>query len=257
MTRQSDGMIERLMRQGALRRWARAAHDAESTDLPDLVNQRDTARQLRVHLDKLIHLADTRLAQPLIGTPSVSQPHGVDWAWRPELWCAPLAQQGLSPVPSKSRLGDEVTLFHDCGFCELTLRQIRNARAADQAAYGLCMDVFHFDGSYLSLSVDLPMAASLDLRRQHLIRIETIVEMEAPLKVFARLNIRHGPNTEQIVRELALNAAENQVEFDLAYSKLNEKRADRMWLDLIFEAPQMNQVVLRDLTFSRRLRAAL
>jgi hypothetical protein len=47
------------------------------------------------------------------------------------------------------------------------------------------------------------------------------------------------------------------VEFDLAYTKLNEKRVEKMWLDLIFEGPQMNQVVLRDLTFSRRKRAEL
>jgi hypothetical protein len=45
------------------------------------------------------------------------------------------------------------------------------------------------------------------------------------------------------------------VEFDLAYTKLNEKRVDSMWLDLIFEGPQMNQVTLRDLTLSRRPRA--
>ncbi len=81
--------------------------------------------------------------------------------------------------------------------------------------------------------------------------------MEKPLEIFARLNIKNGPNTEQIVRELPLGAEEVMVEFDLAYSKLNEKRVEKMWLDLIFEGPQMNQVTLRDLTFSRRPRAEL
>ena len=47
------------------------------------------------------------------------------------------------------------------------------------------------------------------------------------------------------------------VEFDLAYAKLNEERIANMWLDLIFEGPQMNQVTLRDLTFSRRPRAEM
>ena len=47
------------------------------------------------------------------------------------------------------------------------------------------------------------------------------------------------------------------VEFDLAYTKLNEKRVEKLWLDLIFEGPEMNQVTLRDLTFSRRPRAEL
>ncbi len=77
------------------------------------------------------------------------------------------------------------------------------------------------------------------------------------MEIFARLNIKHGPNTEQIVRELPLNEEQVKVEFDLAYSRLNEKRIEKIWLDLIFEAPEMNQVILRDLTFSRRRRAAL
>ena len=154
-------------------------------------------------------------------------------------------------------LGHEVTLFHDCRHSELTLRQLRNTREADLAAFGLRMDVFRFDGSYLSLAIDLPEEASRDLRRKHLIRVETIVEREKPLEIFARLNIKNGPNTEQIVRELPLHEDEIMVEFDLAYTKLNEKRVERMWLDLIFEGPQMNQVILRDLTFSRRPRAEL
>jgi hypothetical protein len=59
------------------------------------------------------------------------------------------------------------------------------------------------------------------------------------------------------VRELPLNSEEIMVEFDLAYSNLNEKRVERAWIDLIFENPQMSQLVLRDVTFSRRPRAAL
>ena len=152
---------------------------------------------------------------------------------------------------------DEVTMFHDCETSELTLRQVRNHRESDLAPYALRMDVFGFDGSFLSLVVNLPDEALEGLRKRHLIRLDTLVQMEKPLAIFARLNIKHGPNTEQIVRELPLNAEQVKVEFDLAYSRLNEKRIEKVWLDLIFEAPEMNQVVLRDLTFSRRRRAAL
>ncbi len=154
-------------------------------------------------------------------------------------------------------LGDEVTLFHDCERSELTLRQLRNRRESDLAPYGVRMDVFKFDGSFLSLVVDLPHAAVDGLRRKHLLRLDVIVEMESPLEIFARLNIKHGPNTEQVVRELPLNEEEIMVEFDLAYTNLNEKRVERAWVDLIFEGPEMNQVVLRDLTFCRYPRAEL
>ncbi|MDA7423591.1 DUF6478 family protein [Thalassococcus lentus] len=257
MGQEKQGWFERTLYSGALRRWKRAAKQAGETDLPELRRQRSMARRLKQHVDQLIQVADGRLALPLIGNQSFPRPVDADWAWRPELWCGPLPTPGMSSVESKSMLGKEVTLFHDCRHSELTLRQLRNMREADLAAYGLRMDVFKFDGSYLSLAVDLPESAGRGLIRKHLIRIETIVEMEKPLEIFARLNIKHGPNTEQVVRELPLNQEDIVVEFDLAYTKLNEKRIERIWLDLIFEGPQMNQVILRDLTFSRRKRAEL
>jgi hypothetical protein len=257
MSGEKQGWVDRALAQVALRGWTRAASRAQTTDLPELRRQRARARKLRQQLDLLIHVSESRLALPLIGNQTFPRPADADWAWRPELWCGPLSVPGMSAVPSKSMLGGEVTLFHDCAESEITLRQLRNMREADLAAYGLRLDVFRFDGSYLSLAVDLPEAASRDLRRKHLIRLETIVEMEKRLEIFARLNIKHGPNTEQVVRELPLHEDEIRIEFDLAYTKLNEKRVEKMWVDLIFEGPQMNQVVLRDLTFSRRKRAEL
>ncbi|WP_376744385.1 DUF6478 family protein [Marimonas arenosa] len=251
------GILKEMMFQASLRRWARAARRAGATDLPELRQQRQRARRLKSHLDKLIHIAESRLALPMIGSTAFPKPFDADWAWRPELWRGPLPVPGMSSVESKSMLGREVTLFHDCQRSELTLRQIRNRREADLAPFGLRLDVFNFDGSFLSLVVDLPEEAVRGLQRRHLLRVDTVVEMEKPLEIFARLNIKHGPNTEQIVRELPLGAEEVMVEFDLAYTKLNEKRVEKMWLDLIFEGPQMNQVTLRDLTFSRRPRAEL
>ncbi|MDK3017654.1 DUF6478 family protein [Pseudodonghicola flavimaris] len=250
-------ILDRLVLARVIRRWRRAAREAETAPLTTLRQQRTSARELRTHLDRLIHIADGRLALPLIGTSYFPRPHGTDWAWRPELWRGPLPVPGLSSVESRAMLGGEVTLFHDCDRSELTLRQLRNTREADLAPYGLRMDVFRFDGSFLSLVVDLPTAAAEGLTRDHILRVDTIIELEKPLEIFARLNIRHGPNTEQIVRELPLNEEEVKVEFDLAYSRLNEKRIEKIWLDLIFEAPEMNQVVIRDLTFSRRRRAAI
>jgi hypothetical protein len=154
-------------------------------------------------------------------------------------------------------LGNEITLFHDCEFSELTLRQLRNLHEEDLAPYGLRMDVFQFDGSFLSLVVDLPEGGVDGLKRTHLIRMDVIVELEKPIEIFARLNIKNGPNTEQIVRELDLNSDQTTVEFDLAYSNLNERRVEGAWIDLIFEGPEMNQVTLRDLTLSRRPRAQI
>ncbi|SHG89924.1 DUF6478 family protein [Cognatishimia maritima] len=257
MGTRSAKLWQRIMQRGVRRFWAQAAREAHETALPVLRRRRLVARQLRNQLDTLISIADGRLALPIIGSNTFPKPHGTDWAWRPTVWRESLPTKGKVAVQSKEGLGDEVTLFHDCTVSELTLRQLRNTRAKDLAPFGLRMDVFRFDGSFLSLVIDFPPEALAGLNRHYLIRMDTIVEMEKPLEIFARFNIKHGPNTEQIVRELPLHEEDIMVEFDLAYSKLNEKRIERAWVDLIFEGPEMNQVILRDVTFSRRLRAEM
>ncbi len=250
-----SGLVQRLYQKGLARYWARSAKAAATSKLSTLRGQQQKARTLRRHLNQLIAVSESRLALPLIGSNAFHKPHGTDWAWRPNLWRRPLARVGISSAVKRESLGEEVTLFHDCRVSELTLRQIRNTLEADLAPFGVRMDVFRFDGSFLSLVIELPDEAVHGLNRTHLIRLDTIVELENPLEIFARLNIKHGPNTEQIVRELPLDGKEIMVEFDLAYSKLNEKRVEKAWIDLIFEGPEMNQVILRDVTVSRRPRA--
>jgi len=257
MAQQHLGFLERMLLRRARAFWSRAARAAGTSDLSVLRLQRNEARILRHKLDELTHQADSRLALPRIGSKTFPKPAGTDWSWRPQVWRGALPVKGMSGVDTKTKLGDEVTVFHDCHISELTLRQLRNTREEDLAAFGLRMDVFKFDGSFLSLVLDLPEGATKGLLRRHLLRMEAVIEVEKPLEIFARLNVRHGPNTEQIVRELPLYDDKITVEFDLAYTKLNEKRVEAMWVDLIFEGPEMNQITLRDVTFSRNPRAEL
>lgn len=257
MARLMSGIFDLLLQRRSLRFWREQSERAERADLDVLRNIRSRARALRRNLDKVLHQADYRLALPVIGSNVIRKPLGTDWAWRPDLWKGPLPRPGYASVPGKSPINDSTTVFHDCRRSELTYRQIRNTREEDIAPFGFRMDVFRFDGSFLSLVVDLPTEAALGLKQKHVIRLDVIVEMEKPLEIFARLNIKHGPNVEQIVRELPLNEEVVMVEFDLAYTKMNEKRVEKLWIDLIFEGPEMNQIILRDVTLSRRPRAEL
>lgn len=240
-----------------MRRWSASARRAADAELSELRRDRFHARQLRSRIDELLNVAESRLALPRIGSNAFPQPPGTDWAWRPNLWRGPLKQRGMAAVESKTMVGDEVTIFHDCRISELTVRQLRNQREEDLAPFALRMDVFRFDGSFLSAVIELPADICATLLRRHLVRLDMIVELEKPLEIFARLNIRHGPNTDQVVREMPLHQNDVFVEFDLAYTKLNEKRVERMWVDLIFEGPEMNQITLRDVTFARYPRAEL
>jgi hypothetical protein len=252
-----DAWLDRALQKRMQRRWSRLAERAPAMDLDELRGLRGAARGIRRQLDRVIHEAEHRLALPVIGSNAIRKPLGTDWAWRPDLWRGPIPVPGFSSVPTKGLVCDGATVFHDCRRSELTVRQIRNTREADLAPFGFRMDVFRFDGSFLSLVLDLPAEAAQGLKLRHLVRLDVIVEMEKPLEIFARLNIKHGPNVEQIVRELPLGDEEVMVEFDMAYTKVNEKRIERLWVDLIFEGPEMNQIILRDVTLSRRPRAEL
>lgn len=244
-----------LLDKGTLRRWDRAARAAETLDPGELKRVRQKARALSLRIDKVLHVAEERLALPLPGEAGVRRPMHSDWAWRPELWRGPIKPVGFAMVETKTAIGREAKVFHDCSLSELSVRQLRNTKAEDIAAYGVRMDVFQFDGSFLSLALDLPPDGVNGLTRRHIIRLEIRVETEKPLEIFGRINVRHGPNVEQLVREFDGSEGELALEFDLAATRLNEARIERAWLDLIFEGPEMNAITLRDLTLSRRPRA--
>jgi hypothetical protein len=251
------GLNGKFLQRLTLSRWTAWAKRAEEAELSELRRMRIAARQLRIQIDRLLAIADNRLALPRIGTATFPKPSGTDWSWRPNLWNSPIPVSGIAAIETKAKIGDEVTIFHDCRESELTLRQVRNQRERDLAPYGLRMDVFGFDGSFLSLAIELPASGAQGLQKRHLLRVDARIECERPLEIFARLNVRHGPNTEQFVRELAIEDGETMVEFDLAFSKINEKRVEGIWLDLIFDNPEMSQVTIHDLTFCRHPRAGL
>lgn len=249
--------IGHLFQARFLRHWQQQAKGLETASLAELRDKRQSAARLRQHLDKVIRVADERLFHHSVAANAFPKPVGTEWAWRPALWRQKLPTPGESSVSNQTRIGEEGTLFHDCSFSELTLRQIRNTRDEDLAAFGLQMDVFKFDGSFLSLAIDLPKDAIEGLTKSHLLRVDAMLESESPLELFFRLNIKHGPNMEQIVRELPQDEKRPFVEFDMAYTQLNEKRIESGWLDVIFDKPDMNQITLRDLTFARYRRAAV
>ncbi len=252
-----DGMIGRLLHRRALARWTDAARNAQDAELAALRAQRQQARQLRTPLQELTYVADTRLALPRIGSNTFARPAGTDWAWRPQLWRGALPDRGLAPARSKDKLGHDLTVFHDCPMGEVAVRQVRNTRDDDLAPFAISVEVFSFAGSFLSLALDVPKGVCDGLRKRHLIRLAATLDREAPVKVFARLNVKHGPNTEQVLETLPDDQVETLAEFDLAHSQLNEKRVERMWIDLMFENPQMNRITLRDLNICRYPRAEM
>ncbi len=247
------GAIDRVLHGIAMRRWARAARGAAETDLSALRRQRSRARSLRQKLDDLIHVADMRTAMPRNDSEVFGPPVGTDWSCRPLLWRRPLPGRGITVQGQRTTLAEGVVVFHDSKAGEMSLRQLRNTRQEDLAAFGLRAEVFHFDGSFLSVVLDLPPEGCVGMTRRHLLRVETVIESERPVRVSLRLNVRCGPNTDQLIHHL--QPGESQVEFDLGYVEMNEKRVEAVWLDVILNMPAMNEITIRDMTICRYPRA--
>jgi hypothetical protein len=257
MAMNPNSLLGRYIQRAALARWTKSARAANNTELTTLRTLRQNARQILLPLQELSQIAETRLARPRIGSTTFPRAVGTDWSWRPMLWRAALPRRGLSPARNKAKLGDEIGIFHDCKRPEITLSQHRNLGGDDLAAYGLALEVYHFDGSFLSLVVDLPQDACVGLKKRHVLRLAAVIDREVPINIYARLNIKNGPNTEQSLLTLPAEQRETSAEFDLAYTMLNEARTEKIWIDLLFENPNMNKITIRDINICRYPRAEI
>ena len=251
--------IDRILRQRAEAQWARLSESVSGLRAGRLGYLRDEAVMLRRNLDRFLRQSDQRLAVSRADLGDVALPGGTDWRWRPEFLSAAARPSGVAAPENAVRLGESVAVWHDCPHRALVLRQVQNAGATDLAAFGLRVEVLGFGGSFLSLSIDLPQEALEGLTRDHIIRLDSVIEAESGQQIYYRLNIGNGPNTEELLRHLGGiapgQASHNVTEFDLALTQMNEKRLDKIWLDVIFEKPQMNAVTIREMILSRHLRA--
>ena len=94
-----------------------------------------------------------------------------------------------------------------------------------------------------------------NLTRHHIIGLTAAIETERPIDIYARLNLRHGPNIAQITRKFEDTSTAQPIDFDLSTTDIDETRLNRAWIDLIFEAPALNRICIQDLSLNRHPRA--
>jgi hypothetical protein len=250
-------LVERKKNILGLKRWTKLAANASSLSLEELRQLRVQARGLFHKLDAFLYAADARLALPRIGSNAMQLPALTEWSHRPEMWRAAIAPRGAVAISTRFTIGHEATAFHDCTTSEVSFQQVRNTSVGDLAPFGLMFDVFQFDGTFLSLSVDMSADACEGLSSRSILRFDCDLYSERDVKVFVRLNVQHGPNHEQMLYELDTAQDGMFTEFDIAYLPLIEQRLEKVWVDLIFENPAMNKIIVRDFALSRRPRAEL
>lgn len=252
-------LIRDLIRARTVRRWERLAEDIDRMPLANLRGMDDEARTLRRSLNRIVARSNARLDLHRPGAEPLDLPPGTAWRWRPQLMAARTSPRGIAAPESGTRLAEEAAIWHDCPERALILRQMRNSRSAELSPYGLLLEILGFSGSFLSISIDLPQAALEGLTRSRIVRLASVISVERPMNIYARLNVGHGPNTDQLLRHLGdLQPGRTTsfvTEFDMFKIEMNEKRLDKIWLDLIFEQPHMNAVRIGDLFLSHHQRA--
>ncbi|MEM8848551.1 MAG: DUF6478 family protein [Pseudomonadota bacterium] len=257
MPNRLPGLIASLRSRNAAADWQRAAEAGETVDIGALAKLAPLARDLARHAGEVARVSEMRLSGASAAQ-RIDRPPQCDWAWRPAPWAAALPPSTRAGVRGGDTLTEGVTLFHDCPLAEITLRQVQASDPGAPAPYVLEMDALGFAGSFLSLAMDLPKDGAKTLQRSHIVGLSTTVWMEREAEIFARLNIRQGPNTEQLVSELKPGERPDSpvtAEFDLGFHDIKPAKLDHAWIDLIFDKPQMNLVRIADLTLTRRPRA--
>jgi len=234
------GALARALRRRAVRRMP----------LPGLARLRNRLLAERIEDGALLTELEARIEAAAPAAP-VPRPLHADWAWRPEPWVARLAPAGLVAPESGARLADNLAVYHDCPLRETAVRQI--VGVAGPAPYALALDVFGFAGRFLSFAVDLPEAGRARLGADSILAMTAAVESCAPVATVARINLRQGPDLRSLSRGVVAGIA---AEFDLVAAGLDDRPVAAAWLDLIFEAPGLNRIVVLDLTLTRRPRAA-
>jgi hypothetical protein len=189
---------------------------------------------------------------------ALPRPLHCDWAWRAGPWREALSPPRAEAVETGSTIGTDVSLHHDGTASHVAYAQ--SARSGGMAPFALTVQSPGFDGSYLSLAVDLPAGVRNGLRQTHLIGLHLALIAARPPELFFRLNIQHGPNLTQATVAVPAELQRPDgalVEFDLAYHPFNERRVEQIWCDVILGGDALSEVTLVDACFTRRPRAAM
>jgi len=255
MSLERIGLLGRLGPGPNLKRLDRAMTAPTTVATRDLASMYGEMLSLRDRIDRMAATAERELLTRVAATDGIHRPDQCDWADRPAPWRQRIHPKGQVGVGSPLPIGGGITLFHDAVHADISLRQDRVPVGIVGPNFGLVLEVYRFDGSFLSLVQDLPEPALRGLTLNHLVGVQLRITREQPIEIYARLNVQHGPNLEQIVRQFSFDGDHGAAEFDLAYTNINEKRLEKAWLDLILEGPEMNRIAIWDMTLVRAPRA--
>ncbi|QPH52952.1 DUF6478 family protein [Pontivivens ytuae] len=233
--------------------WTRRLTRAEGVEAKVLRRWRAQSRRLLRLTRTLDELATRRLNGPVSTSAVIEVPPDATMVFRPALLATAQEPAGHAGPASNTAVAPGVTLFHDMPRADALIRQ----RPGPDGRHACEIELWGGGGSFLSLALALPEAEAQATRREDLIRLAYDIGAEHPTEIFARLNLSHGPNVEEVVRQVDLRAGTNWLEFDVFYTDFEPERVNEIWIDLMFDPRTANRITLRDILILRRPRLSL
>lgn len=184
--------------------------------------------------------------------PDNQRPIGTDWVWRPAVFGTNLPDSVCIPAFSPATLGRDLSLFHDCPLVQISLRQ---EYTAQPDRFAIRLETFAFQGSYMSMVLEVPPAICADLHVDHLIRLSVCLDTKQPVTLSARLNAVHGSDVAQLQETLVAEGACRVAEFDLLDIPLARHGVDRFWIDIFIDCPAPSSLLLQEISVMRCQRA--
>ena len=173
----------------------------------------------------------------------------------PAVWRIPLAPGECRSAANGSAIGAGVNLYFDGSETLVSWRQKVIAERQEVPGYALVVESGDFDGSYISVAIEVPNRLLRTVTRNSIVRLEMKFRSDRPIDGKFRLNLRRGPNIFAIWQPFDSNVGGQQIDFDLADSGTDPTKTEAMWLDLVVSVSRAPQIELADVRISHRFRA--
>lgn len=234
----------RLAPTASHRFWSTALKSIDDIPKARLRKLSAEARRLSKLLSRFERHAHTRL-EPRQSTPLIP---GATWARRVDVFAERISPSGYAPLTNNTQISETVTAFTDDPLAVVGVRQAPNANGD----HCVILDIHHLGGSFLSLAIGLGAEVAKELGKDNLLRVHLDCHTEKNVEILLRLNLRSGPNTEQVIRHYAPG---QDVDFDLFYVDFEPERMSDAWIDLMLPPHAMNRIEIRDMVIAKLPRA--
>ena len=210
----------------------------------------------RRELDKRLARIDRDLNMAALATKQsramIRKPARCLGSYRAGVLAQEMSPNSLVGVSGNVALHQDMRLYHDCGLKEVTLRQLAGQKKSVGAPYKLVTDVLDFDGQYMSYSLDIPTELYQGLNPDELYKVVVILRSETPMSALVRLNLELGPEVKYLEQALDLTGQSVELSFDPWSFDLS--KMSKIWVDILFNAPRYQRMVLEDFVVHRCLK---